>query len=112
MTHAERHVRFWQEGRTCTVPSRKMAAAAVTWEAVPGGGGGAGAGGGTPSSEYKHREGDEAHARLWRAGGARRDGVKRHAAPPRVGNLRPRGSRPCRCGRGAGSSLPPWRGRG
>lgn len=89
-----------------------MAAAAVTWEAVPGGGGGAGAGGGTPSSEYKHREGDEAHARLWRAGGARRDGVKRHAAPPRAGKPRPRGSRPCRCGRGAGSSLPPWRGRG
>lgn len=68
---------------------------------------------GTPSSSCKHRDGGGARAAL--GGGARRAGeapLPRCETPPSCSKSRPGGSRPCRCGRGAGLLFPPRRGRG
>lgn len=55
----------------------------------------------TPSSEYKHREGDEAHARSWGEGGSGRREASRGPAPWRKSPAPlPRGRASCGRGRG------------
>ncbi|XP_021241159.1 src kinase-associated phosphoprotein 2 isoform X1 [Numida meleagris] len=111
MTAAKRHASFWQEGRVRTASSRNTTS-------------GSSHVGGDPSWRGRGYGGHPAaavnigmvaaHARLW---GAERGGQAKPRSPDvklRLSARKPRlgDSRSCCSGRGAGLSLPPWRGRG